>query len=53
MRSNETEKERDVDKNSHRESSLRVDLNYQIDDKVLITDKDIQCKLNCPTKEPY
>ena len=46
-------KQKDVDRNNDRENSLRVDHDYHIGDKVLVTDNDIQCKLNCPTKEPY
>ena len=43
-------KQRDVDKNNSKENSLRVPHDYQIGDKVLVTDKDIHRKLNCPTK---
>ena len=46
-------KQRDVDKNNSKENSLRVPHDYHIGDKVLITDKDIHRKLNCPTKGPY
>ena len=46
-------KQEDVDKNNARENSLRVDHDYHIGDKVLVTDRDIHCKLNCPTKGPY
>ena len=46
-------KQRDVDKNNSKENSLRVPHDYQVGDKVLVTDKDIQRKLNCPTKGPY
>jgi len=46
-------KQEDVDKNNARENSLRVDHDYHIGDKVLVTDQDIHRKLNCPTKGPY
>ena len=46
-------KQKDVDKNNARENSLRVDHDYHIGDKVLVTDQDIHRKLNCPTKGPY
>ena len=46
-------KQEDVDKNNARENSLRVDHDYHIGDKVLVTDRDIHRKLNCPTKGPY
>ena len=43
-------KQKDVDKNNSKENSLRVPHDYQVGDKVLVTDKDIHRKLNCPTK---
>ena len=43
----------DVDENNSKENSLRVPHDYQVGDKVLVTDKDIHRKLNCPTKGPY
>ena len=46
-------KQKDIDRNNERENSLRVDHDYHIGDKVLVTDNDIHCKLNCPTKGPY
>ena len=46
-------KQKDVDKNNSKENSLRVPHDYQVGDKVLVTDKDIHRKLNCPTKGPY
>ena len=46
-------KQKDVDRNNERENSLRVDHDYHIGDKVLVTDNDIHRKLNCPTKGPY
>ena len=46
-------KQRDVDKNNSRENSLRIHHDYQVGDKVLISDNDIHRKLNCPTKGPY
>ena len=46
-------KQKDVDRNNARENSLSVDHDYHIGDKVLVTDQDIHCKLNCPTKGPY
>ena len=45
-------KQRDVDKNNARENSLRVDNDYHIGDKVIVTDQDIHRKLNYPTKGP-
>ena len=46
-------KQKQVDKDTDKENSLRVDYDYAVGDKVLITDKDIDRKLNCPTKGPY
>ena len=46
-------RQKDVDRNNERENSLRVDHDYHIGDKVLVTDNDIHRKLNCPTKGPY
>ena len=46
-------KQKQVDKDTEKENSLRVDHDYAVGDKVLITDKDIDRKLNCPTKGPY
>ena len=46
-------KQKQVNTNTARENRLRVDHDYAVGDKVLITDKDIHRKLNCPTKGPY
>ena len=46
-------KERERERERERENSLRVDHDYHIGDKVLVTDNDIHRKLNCPTKGPY
>ena len=44
---------RERERERERENSLRVDHDYHIGDKVLVTDNDIHRKLNCPTKGPY
>ncbi len=46
-------KQRDIDKNNSKENSIRVPHDYQVGDKVLVTDKDIHRKSNSPTKGPY
>ena len=46
-------KQKVIDTNNARENSLRVDYDYQIGDKVLVTSTDITRKLNCPTKGPF
>ena len=46
-------KQKDSDKNNARENGLRIPHDYQIGDKVLITNNDIARKLNCPTKGPF
>ena len=46
-------KQKDIDNNNSKENSLRVSHDYQVGDKVLVTDKDIRRKLNYPTKGPY
>ena len=46
-------KQKDVDKNNMKENSLRIHHNYQVGDKVLITNNDIHRKLDHPTKFPY
>ena len=46
-------KQKDVDQNNSRENSLRIYHDYQVGDKVLISDNDIHMKLNCPTKGTY
>ena len=46
-------KQKQVDTNTARENRLRVDHDYAVGDKVLLTDKDVNRKLNCPTKGPY
>ena len=46
-------KQRDIDRNNVQENSLRINHDYKIGDKVLITNNDIHRKLNCPTKGPY
>ena len=46
-------KQKQVNKDTEKENSLRVDHDYAVGDKVLITNKDIDRKLNCPTKGPY
>ena len=53
MGSNQAQKTKSVDKNNSRENSLRIYHDYQVGDKVLITNNDIHRKLNCPTKETY
>ena len=42
-----------VDMLSNIKNSLRGDHEYQIGDKVLVTDDKIHIKLICPTKGPY
>ena len=46
-------KQRDIDRNNARENGLRINHDYQVGDKVLITNNDIHRKLNCPTKGPF
>ena len=46
-------KQKDSDKNNARENGLRIPHDYQIGDKVLITNNDIDRKLNYPTKGPF
>ncbi len=46
-------KQKDIDKNNAKENGLRINHDYQIGDKVLITNNDIDRKLNCPTKGPF
>ena len=46
-------KQKQVNKDTEKENSLRVDHDYAVGDNVLITNKDIDRKLNCPTKGPY
>ncbi len=41
-----------MDRNSERENSLWVDHDYQTGEKVLVTENDIDRKLNCPTEGP-
>ena len=45
--------QKNEDKNNSRENSLRIHHDYQIGDKVLITNNDIYRTLNCTTKGPY
>ena len=54
MGSNQTSKKRDIDRNEcKRENGLRINHDYQVGDKVLITINGIDRKLNCPTKCPF
>ena len=46
-------KQRDIDRNNAKENGLRINHDYQVGDKVLITNNDIHRKLNCPTKGPF
>ena len=46
-------KQKQVDTSTARENRFRVDHDYAVGDKVLLTDKDVHRKLNCPTKGPY
>ncbi len=46
-------KQKDIDKNNVKENDLRINHDYQIGDKVLITNNDIDRKLNRPTKGPF
>ncbi len=42
-------KQKDTDKKNARENGLTINHDYQIGDKVLITNNDIDRKLNCRT----
>lgn len=42
-----------IDESNMRENKNRVEYDYKIGDFVLISDKDIKRKLDCPTKGPY
>ena len=46
-------KQEKINYSNTRENSTRVDWDYKVDDLVLISDKDISRKLDCPTKGPY
>ena len=48
-----TRKQKTIDKANVRENKSRVDYDYSIHDKILITNKDIQRKLDSPTKGPF
>ena len=48
-----TRKQKTIDKANVRENKGRVDYDYSIHDKVLITNKDIQRKLDSPTKGQF
>ena len=41
-----------INRNNNRESTLQVDHNYQVGDKVLVSGSDIHRNLNCPTRRP-
>ena len=45
-------KQKDIDRNSNKETSLKISHNYQAHDKVLIISNDNHRKLNCPIKGP-
>ena len=46
--------QKDVDRNNSKENTVRrINHDYQVGDKVIITNNDIHRDLNCPTKGPY
>ena len=45
-------KQKDMDKNNNKENSLRIHHDYQVGEKVLITNNDIHRKLSYPAKDP-
>jgi len=46
-------KQEDVNKNTLRENKNRIDYDYKVGDKVFVTIKDIQGKLDNPKDGPY
>ena len=42
-----------IDTSNTRENNTRVEWDYKVGEKILILNKEIQRKLDCPTKGPY
>ena len=42
-----------IDQSNSKENKSRIDWDYNIGDKILLTDGDIHRKLDCPTKGPF
>ena len=46
-------KQKQIDKNNHRENSRQIDFDYRVGQKILIINTNIQRKLDNPTTGPY